>query len=526
MIGLGVPVSSLMGASPAMADTNFPCGTKGTYTVSTANVLTTFSEDCTGAVTIDPSVTSINSKDEFLADGITSIAMPATITSISFAQSNIGGFFAAGSLETITVAALNPSFTAIDGVLFNKSVTTLLTYPTAKKDTSYSIPNTVTKLDSYSFNYAQNLLKLKIPTSLAIVSDLTFYNTSAMTEVTVDSSSTSFKSLDGVLYSKDGSYLYYYPESKSDLTFTIPNTVTEIGGGGIEETKFLQSIIFPAGLKTLNWGSLGGNRALTSISDIPASVTVLQAGTFTGNSRLLAINVDSANPNFKSINGVLFDKTGTTLIAYPSGATNRYYTVPSTVSVISSNSFSNSYIEYLSILQTTTVEPYAGYLYAAKFINYCSTNSASKATLANLGTNNNPAPKIVCDTGLTISSPASDTVFQMTAGVSQTTAISVGSAVVPYTVGVSAGTLPAGLRISPDSTSITGIPTTAGTFSGISITATDVFGYSKTVTGIIFNVAAAKAASPKKITITCTKGKVIKKVAAVKPVCPKGYKKK
>ena len=36
--------------------------------------------------------------------------------------------------------------------------------------------------------------------------------------------------------------------------------------------------------------------------------------------------------------------------------------------------------------------------------------------------------------------------------------------------------------------------------------------------------AAAKAAAAKKTTITCTKGKLTKKVTAVKPKCPKGYK--
>ena len=37
----------------------------------------------------------------------------------------------------------------------------------------------------------------------------------------------------------------------------------------------------------------------------------------------------------------------------------------------------------------------------------------------------------------------------------------------------------------------------------------------------------AKAASTKKlITITCVKGKVSKKITALKPVCPSGYKKK
>ena len=36
----------------------------------------------------------------------------------------------------------------------------------------------------------------------------------------------------------------------------------------------------------------------------------------------------------------------------------------------------------------------------------------------------------------------------------------------------------------------------------------------------------AKAATTKKTTITCLKGKLVKKVTATKPVCPKGYKKK
>jgi membrane protein involved in colicin uptake len=38
--------------------------------------------------------------------------------------------------------------------------------------------------------------------------------------------------------------------------------------------------------------------------------------------------------------------------------------------------------------------------------------------------------------------------------------------------------------------------------------------------------ADAKAAALKKTTITCVKGKLVKKVTGVKPVCPKGYKRK
>jgi membrane protein involved in colicin uptake len=39
-------------------------------------------------------------------------------------------------------------------------------------------------------------------------------------------------------------------------------------------------------------------------------------------------------------------------------------------------------------------------------------------------------------------------------------------------------------------------------------------------------LAATKATALKKTTITCIKGKFVKKVTAVKPLCPAGYKKK
>ena len=38
--------------------------------------------------------------------------------------------------------------------------------------------------------------------------------------------------------------------------------------------------------------------------------------------------------------------------------------------------------------------------------------------------------------------------------------------------------------------------------------------------------AEAKAAATKKITITCVKGKLTKKITAIKPKCPSGYKAK
>jgi hypothetical protein len=52
--------------------------------------------------------------------------------------------------------------------------------------------------------------------------------------------------------------------------------------------------------------------------------------------------VDNANTAYSSENGVLFNKSKTTLIQYPIGNTNTSYTIPNSVTAIGNNAFSNS----------------------------------------------------------------------------------------------------------------------------------------------------------------------------------------
>lgn len=77
---------------------------------------------------------------------LTSVALPQSIT-------NIGARAFAGctTLQQITVAALNPSYCDLDGVLFNKSRTTLIQCP-AQRSGNYLAPNTVTSIGNASFS--------------------------------------------------------------------------------------------------------------------------------------------------------------------------------------------------------------------------------------------------------------------------------------------------------------------------------------------------------------------------------------
>jgi hypothetical protein len=90
-------------------------------------------------------------------------------------------------------------------------------------------------------------------------------------------------------------------------SFILPSLITSIGSSSFYNCKFLTSINIPASVTNIGLNAFGGCNAL--------------------------INVDSANPNYSSIDGVLFNKNRTTLIHCPISKTGNY-TIPSSVTSI------------------------------------------------------------------------------------------------------------------------------------------------------------------------------------------------
>lgn len=75
--------------------------------------------------------------------------------------------------------------------------------------------------------------------------------------------------------------------------------------------------------------------------NIPGSVTRIDCEAFQGCTKLSAINVDTENKVYSSLNGVLFDKARTSLMLYPTGNTATLYDIPNTVTSISKYAFTN-----------------------------------------------------------------------------------------------------------------------------------------------------------------------------------------
>jgi len=159
-------------------------------------------------VTIPNSVTSIGSY-AFRSNQLTGVTIPNSVTSIGFLPFN-----GCTGLTSISVGSANTIYSSIGGVLFNKTATTLLTYPNGKQG-SYAIPNSVTSIGGYAFFGCTELTSVNIPNSVTSIGNNAFGSCTELTSVSIPNSVNSI-----------GNYAFRY---NSLTSVTIPNSVTSIG---------------------------------------------------------------------------------------------------------------------------------------------------------------------------------------------------------------------------------------------------------------------------------------------------------
>ena len=87
----------------------------------------------------------------------------------------------------------------------------------------------------------------------------------------------------------------------------------------------------------IGWSAFSGCTGLKSIT-IPSSVTEIGENAFRGCKGLTSITADKNNKNYTSVNGVLFNKNKTEILAYPN-AKSSSYVIPSSVTEIGSAAF-------------------------------------------------------------------------------------------------------------------------------------------------------------------------------------------
>jgi hypothetical protein len=162
-------------------------------------------------------------------ESLKAASIPAGVTSIGFVA-----FASCISLPTIEVAPSNMHFQSIDGVLFNSTGTLLLTVP-AGRSGRYSIPASVTGIESAAFRDCKNIHQVVIHEDVNFIGANSFEGCNSLSRIITASPNMHFQSLDGVLFDADASTLITYPAGKTGI-YTVPTTV-----GTIAELAFAQS---------------------------------------------------------------------------------------------------------------------------------------------------------------------------------------------------------------------------------------------------------------------------------------------
>jgi hypothetical protein len=170
-------LAMLLLAAPAAVQAQFTCTTNG------GAITITGYTGPGGPVTVPATITGHPvtgiTNEAFTQSNIASVSIPASVTSIG---SQV--FAACFNLTAITVDPQNPIYSSRDGVLFDKSQTTLLQYPEGLAG-SYAVPGSVTTIATGALAECGGLTSLSIPGSVSTLLDLAICSCPNLGSVTI-----------------------------------------------------------------------------------------------------------------------------------------------------------------------------------------------------------------------------------------------------------------------------------------------------------------------------------------------------
>ena len=134
--------------------------------------------------------------------------------------------------------------------------------------TSVTIPNSVTRIDTYAFSGC-GLISVTIPDTVTEIGDWAFSDCSGLTSMTISNAVTSI-----------GYQAFYGCYSLTSVT--IPNSVTSIGTEAFSECSGLTSVTIPNSVTSIGKYAFEDCNGLTSLYAYPQVPPVCSDGAFDG----------------------------------------------------------------------------------------------------------------------------------------------------------------------------------------------------------------------------------------------------
>ncbi len=193
-----------------------------TIPVGVTAILAYAFRDCKSmtSVSVPTGVTSIGNYAFGDCISLTSVTIPSSVTNLSSSA-----FSGCTSLQSINFSG-SANYTTIDGVVYDKDVTKIITYPQAKSSTTYTYPSTITTLGGIRENSFLKRIYVPKLSSTPSINTYTFNVGENLVAVEFEDYIGDYYTKDGVVYKKyeyngeSQNYLIYCPRGKKSLTIS------------------------------------------------------------------------------------------------------------------------------------------------------------------------------------------------------------------------------------------------------------------------------------------------------------------
>ena len=190
-----------------------------------------------------------------------------------------------------------------------------------------NIPDSVTSIGSQAFYQCDSLTDIILPGNVDEVGTGVFADCANLTDVTISN---------GLTYLSEE----MFQNCPHLQTVVLPPSVTNIRRQAFAGCTGLKRVDFLTGVARIGDSTFSDCTGLTEVI-ISRHVEELGKSLFSACDNLLSVTVDANNQNYASVDGVLFDKENKTLLQYPAGR-GGFYSVPAGVTTIKAGAFSGN----------------------------------------------------------------------------------------------------------------------------------------------------------------------------------------